>query len=125
MMRRCTGKIVLLAALVMLVAACEDRNGPAAAQRELLSRQLVPTDKALAAIYLRSCRSCHTVAATGSPLTGDRAAWAPRMAKGMEVMLNSVISGFGGMPPLGLCMDCSPDQFESLIRFMAQTEHAP
>jgi cytochrome c5 len=30
-----------------------------------------------------------------------------------------VINGFGGMPPLGMCMDCSAEEFEALIVFMA------
>lgn len=114
-----------LFSVVLLLLACGDPDSRAAPQMEAASRQLVPADKDLADIYLRSCRSCHTVAATGSPLTGDKAAWAPRMAKGMDAMIGSVINGFGGMPPLGLCMHCSADQFEALIRFMAGEEDAP
>ena len=112
-------------ALLPLLAACGDPDSLAAPEKEAASRQLMPADKELAAIYQRSCRSCHTVAATGSPLTGDRGGWAPRMAKGMDAMLDSVINGFGGMPPLGLCMDCTAGQFEALIRFMAGEEAAP
>jgi len=37
----------------------------------------------------------------------------------MPAMIDSVINGAGGMPPLGMCMDCSEEQFEALIRFMA------
>ncbi len=33
--------------------------------------------------------------------------------------MDNVINGFGGMPALGLCMDCTADQFEALIDFMA------
>lgn len=36
----------------------------------------------------------------------------------MDQLLDSVIDGFGGMPPMGLCMDCDADQFEALIDFM-------
>ena len=78
-----------------------------------------PSEPEIAAIYERSCRSCHTIAASGAPLTGDKLAWAPRMDKGMDVLVDSVINGFGGMPPFGLCMDCSAQQFEALIQFMA------
>jgi len=112
-------------ALLLLLTACGDPDSRAAQQMEAASRQQVPANPDLAAIYLRSCRSCHTVAATGAPLTGDAAAWTPRMDKGMDAMLDSVINGFGGMPPLGLCMDCTAEQFEALIRFMAGTESAP
>jgi hypothetical protein len=50
---------------------------------------------------------------------GDKAAWAPRMDKDMSVLVDNVVNGFGGMPPFGLCMDCSAEQFEALIEFMA------
>jgi len=78
-----------------------------------------PSDPDIAKIYERSCKSCHTLAETGAPLTGDTAAWAPRMAKGMDTLLDNVINGSEGMPPLGLCMDCSASDFEALIHFMA------
>jgi cytochrome c5 len=84
-----------------------------------VSRSLQPADPELAAVYQRSCASCHTVAATGSPLTGDTQAWQPRTAKGMDTLVDNVVNGYGGMPPFGLCMDCDAAQFEALIQFMA------
>ena len=111
-------KFGCLAAILLLVGCGESGGNSAAA--EVASRALQPSDPALAQIYNRSCRSCHTVAATGSPLTGDSSAWAPRLEKGMNTLLDNVINGFGGMPPFGLCMDCDADQFEALITFMAE-----
>lgn len=113
----CKNLIFLLSAL-LLVSAC-GTDSPAGKTSEAASQALQPADPALAEIYNRSCRSCHTVAATGSPLTGDKEAWAPRMEKGVNTLLDNVVNGFGGMPPFGLCMDCDADQFESLILFMA------
>lgn len=110
--------LLLLLSTLLLVTACGS-DAPAGGISEAQSRTLQPADTALAEIYNRSCRSCHTVAATGSPLTGDPSAWAPRMDKGMNTLLDNVVNGFGGMPPFGLCMDCDADQFEALIRFMA------
>lgn len=117
-------RIALLAAVVAL-SGCGRPAATGAPELEAASRQLVPQDPAIAAIYARSCASCHTVAATRAPLTGDAEAWAPRMDKGMDVLVNSVINGFGGMPPFGLCMDCDAAQFEALIRFMAEPGAAP
>jgi cytochrome c5 len=111
----------LAVACTGLLGACGE--GPAAPPAtEAASRALQPAAPELAAIYQRSCASCHTVAATGAPLTGDGAAWTPRMAKGMDVLVDNVVNGFGGMPPFGLCMDCDAVQFEALIRFMATGE---
>lgn len=109
--------------MVGALAGCGDSSSTARPHIVAESVKRVPQDPDIAAIYQRSCRSCHTVAATGAPLTGDTAAWAPRMEKGKNVMLDSVVNGFGGMPPFGLCMDCSAEQFEALIQFMAAGEH--
>ena len=102
-----------------LLTACAGESNESSARTETQSRQQRPADTQLAAIYDRSCRSCHTIAATGSPLTGDTLAWSPRMEKGMPTLLDNVVNGFGGMPPFGMCMDCSAQEFEALINFMA------
>lgn len=107
------------ALLALILGAC---SGPdnSASINEGTSRQLSPADAQLAAVYDRSCRSCHTISGTGAPLTGDAAAWQSRLDKGMDTLVDNVVNGYGGMPPLGLCMDCDADQFEALILFMAE-----
>jgi len=109
--------------LAMMAGCAKEPSGEAAAA-ESNSRQMQPQDPSLAAIYKRSCHSCHTVAATGAPLTGDSAAWAVRMDKGMSVLVGNVVNGFGGMPPFGMCMDCGIEEFEALIDFMADSGEA-
>jgi len=111
--------LAVIGMLGALVACGDPGSAGSGGSTEVNSRDLVPADKPIADVYNRSCRSCHTVAATGAPLTGDVEAWKPRMAKGMDAMVTSVIEGYGGMPPFGLCMDCDVDQFEALITFMA------
>ncbi|MBE0763098.1 cytochrome c5 family protein, partial [Escherichia coli] len=49
--------------------------------------------------------------ASGAPLTGDAAAWAPRLAQGIDTLLDHSINGYKGMPPMGMCMQCSEEQF--------------
>ena len=118
-------KIMAPVALALSLVACTGESGSGGtANLETASRSLQPADAALAEVYNRSCRSCHTVAATGAPLTGDANAWAIRYEKGMGTLVDNVINGFGGMPALGLCMDCSADQFEALIDFMATSAGA-
>lgn len=111
-------------AVLLVAAGCLTACGDAGQQDktalEAASRTLSPADGDLAAVYDRSCRSCHTIAATAAPLTGDTAAWAERLDKGMNTLVDNVINGFGGMPPFGMCMDCDPAQFEALIHFMAE-----
>lgn len=109
-----------------LLAACgESEPAQSAEERAAIvaaAESLVPDDTALAEIYEYSCYSCHANPDSGAPLAGDVDAWQPRLAKGMDALLESTINGFAGMPPLGMCMDCSEDQFAALIRFMSRTE---
>ena len=51
------------------------------------------------ALYDTSCMVCHAVGVAGAPKFGDKAAWAPRIATGIDAMTASVISGKGAMPP--------------------------
>jgi len=103
---------------LFLLAACD--FGPDKSVLELNAKAATPADEKLAKIYQRSCYACHTVAATKAPLVGDVNDWQPRLDKGMDTLLDSVINGFGGMPPFGMCMDCEAEDFEKLIEFMAK-----
>ena len=47
------------------------------------------------------CTGCHTAGALGSPKFGDKAAWAPRIAKGYDALLQSALHGKGNMPAQG------------------------
>ena len=69
--------------------------------------------------YDKSCKVCHANGAANAPKTGDAAAWEPRMAKGMDAMVQSVSNGLNAMPPKGMCFDCSDDDYKALIDYMA------
>jgi cytochrome c5 len=80
----------------------------------------IPADATLAAIYDRSCRSCHGVPDTGALLTGDGDAWRNKIEeKGVAHLIQSVKNGLNGMPAMGLCNDCSDTEINDLIDFMA------
>ncbi|MDG1065308.1 MAG: c-type cytochrome [Luminiphilus sp.] len=72
--------------------------------------------------YGRSCAMCHVSGAAGAPKTGDARAWEPRLAKGMDALLESVKKGLNAMPPTGLCSDCSDEEYRELISYMASGE---
>ncbi|MBE0364367.1 hypothetical protein PULV_a2690 [Pseudoalteromonas ulvae UL12] len=71
-------------------------------------------------VYQASCFACHGTGALGAPKTP--ADWAPRVAKGMDVLLDHAINGFNSMPPRGTCMDCSDDEIKASIEFMSKGE---
>ncbi len=72
--------------------------------------------------YNRTCAVCHASGAAGAPKTGVPAEWEARIAKGMDVMVNSVDKGMNAMPPKGMCFDCSADDFKALIAYMAKAK---
>jgi cytochrome c5 len=69
-------------------------------------------------IYNTKCMACHNTGAAGAPKVGDKEAWAPRIATGMDAMLANAISGKNAMPPKGTCMDCSDDDLKAVIEYM-------
>ncbi|AOW12032.1 cytochrome C [Hydrogenophaga crassostreae] len=53
------------------------------------------------ALYKQACSVCHVAGVAGAPKFGDKAAWAPRIATGLEALVASAIKGKGAMPPKG------------------------
>jgi cytochrome c5 len=71
------------------------------------------------AVYNRSCFSCHAAGVANAPRPGDAEAWAPRLAKGRELLLESVRRGMPpGMPPGGLCTGCSDEELAAALDYM-------
>ena len=70
------------------------------------------------AIYNSKCTVCHTTGVAGAPKLGDKEAWAPRIATGMDALLNSATNGKNAMPPKGTCTDCTEDDLKAAIEYM-------
>ena len=52
-------------------------------------------------IYDTACVACHAAGVAGAPKTGDKAAWAPRLAAGMNALYANALKGKGAMPAKG------------------------
>lgn len=109
--------LLITGLLSILLTAC-GKSPPAAAPHAAA----LPADPTLAALYESSCKDCHANPASGAPLAGDTAAWAPRLAQGKDTLLDHSINGYLGMPPMGMCTQCSEDDFAALIGFMSGSE---
>lgn len=46
--------------------------------------------------WMATCAGCHLTGLGGAPKIGDKDAWAPRIAKGKEVLYDHAINGFVG-----------------------------
>src|SRR5690606_23710590 len=51
------------------------------------------------AVFEKTCFACHATGVAGAPKVGDKAAWAPRIKEGMDVMMEIAMKGKGAMPP--------------------------
>ena len=53
------------------------------------------------ATYKQACAVCHAAGVAGAPKLDDKAAWGPRLAKGMDTLYASGLKGKGAMPAKG------------------------
>lgn len=73
-----------------------------------------------AEIYNKTCTVCHATGAANAPKMGDAAAWKPRLEKGTDALMASINNGLNAMPPKGMCMDCTEEEFKALIEYMTK-----
>ena len=53
------------------------------------------------ALYKQACAVCHAAGVAGAPKFGDKTAWAPRVALGLDGLTASAIKGKNAMPAKG------------------------
>ncbi|TDI93734.1 MAG: cytochrome c5 family protein [Gammaproteobacteria bacterium] len=70
-------------------------------------------------VYNRFCFACHTAGVAGAPKLGSAEDWAPRLAKGMDAMWETTVTGLGAMPPKGTCMACTDEEMQAAIDYMS------
>jgi cytochrome c5 len=69
-------------------------------------------------IYDGGCIACHGAGVAGAPKFGDKAAWAPRIATGMDALYAASIKGKGVMPPKGGNPSLSDADIKAAVDFM-------
>jgi cytochrome c5 len=70
-------------------------------------------------LLVNNCTQCHARPDTGAPFIGVAEDWQNAVARGEDAMLNNVVQGIRGMPPLGYCSACTEEDLRVLIRMMA------
>ena len=133
--------LTVLAALVL--AGCGSEQEPvelSAKQQQIISDRLAPAGEvalegetgAVAAVsssseprtgdavYNTKCMACHATGAAGAPTLGNAAQWTDRIAQGIDTLYTNAIIGIRGMPPKGLCMDCSDAEIQAAVDYMVE-----
>jgi cytochrome c5 len=70
------------------------------------------------AVYDQTCHVCHATGVAGAPKFGDKAAWAPRIAQGLDTLHKAAISGIRAMPPKGGNASLSDAQVLAAVDYM-------
>ncbi len=73
--------------------------------------------------YKTVCAVCHDAGVAGAPKLGDKAAWAPRIAVGLEKLAQSAIKGKNAMPPKG-GTSLSDEEFTRVVTYLANKSGA-
>ncbi|MCL6268469.1 c-type cytochrome [Sansalvadorimonas sp. 2012CJ34-2] len=71
------------------------------------------------AVYDKSCKICHDAGIAGAPKKHAVAEWESRLKLGMDALVETVKKGKGAMPPKGMCMDCTDEDYKAVITFMS------
>lgn len=71
-------------------------------------------------IYQQACQMCHQAGVAGSPMTGDAAVWADRIAQGRDKLVSSAIEGIGVMPPKGGQSQLSDEEVAAAVDYMIE-----
>ena len=69
------------------------------------------------ALYAQTCSVCHATGVAGAPKLGDKAAWGPRIAQGIDTLTANAIKGKGAMPPKG-GSSASDDEVKAVVNYM-------
>lgn len=69
-------------------------------------------------LYKQACAACHVAGVAGAPKFADKAAWAPRIATGMDALVASVIAGKGIMPAKGGAAGASDADLRAATQYM-------
>jgi cytochrome c5 len=74
-------------------------------------------------IYGNLCHSCHDTGAGGAPKVSDKAAWAPRLAQGIDTLIKHATEGYTGkagmMPARGGNPALNDAQVKATVEWIA------
>ncbi len=71
-------------------------------------------------VVAQVCGACHGTGAAGAPKIGDKAAWGPRIAQGMSVLLASATNGKNAMPARGGNPAITDDELKAAVEYLVK-----
>jgi cytochrome c5 len=71
-------------------------------------------------VYNAICKACHEGGLAGAPKTGDKSAWAPRLASGNAALLKSALNGKNAMPARGGATDLTDAELKAAVDYLVK-----
>ncbi len=74
-------------------------------------------------IYGKLCHTCHTAGIAGAPKLGDKSAWGPRIAQGLDTLVSHAVNGYKGpdgnmMPAKGGNLSLTDAQVKAAVTWI-------
>ena len=113
-------------AVVAIIAAIDGGGkaapaSPAAPVATVASAASATGNEAGKKLYDSVCMACHAMGIAGAPKFGDKVAWAPRIAEGLDTLYDHALHGYQGkngvMPPKG-GSSASDDDVKAAVRYI-------
>ncbi len=110
-MVKATGTIAVRATLpaILLFAVLAAGSSPAQArEKEREGKEIV----------VSVCAACHQSGKEGAPMIGDRAAWTPRLSRGLDALVDVAVKGHGAMPARGGFVELEREDLRRAVVYM-------
>ena len=108
-----------IAPVAKLAVSGQDNSALAVAKPQAAAAQ---ADLSGEQVFNMACVACHGAGVAGAPKYGDKAAWGPRIAKGIDTLHKHALEGFQGssgfMPPKGGRVDLSDKTIMNGVDYM-------
>jgi len=72
------------------------------------------------AVYEKTCAACHETGVAGAPRFGDKTAWAPHIAEGIDHLVQMALMGEGAMPAKGGNPALSEEEVRAAVTYMIE-----
>lgn len=126
------GVVVFLVVAIYLLAKLATSGFNVDAEvmtNEAVSARLKPVGESVASegqpgsrtgeqVFKAICINCHGAGLMGSPKFGDAGAWAPRIAKGFDTLVQHALNGFNAMPAKGGNTTLTNDEVARAVAYM-------
>ena len=98
--------------------AMADANLAPIGKVNAVDKSIVKVARSGEAVYTAVCTSCHAAGVLGAPKIDDKAAWEPRVAKGLDGLMKNAVNGINNMPARGGDPSITDEELTNAITYM-------